>query len=108
MMWVPAYLIRGGTSKGVFFNGSKLPIGKQELDSFFLKLMGSPDPYGEQIDGLGGGSSSTSKVVVITKSLRPDHDVEYLFGQVDIKKSIVDYSGSCGNMAAGVGLFALS
>jgi len=107
-MWVPAYLIRGGTSKGLFFNGSSLPRWpKQQLDNFFLRALGSPDPYGEQIDGLGGGSSSTSKIAIITRSTDPSYDVEYLFGQVDIKRSVVDYTGSCGNMAAGVGLFAL-
>jgi 2-methylaconitate cis-trans-isomerase PrpF len=108
MHWIPACIIRGGTSKGLFFNGSKLPLQGQHLDSFFLKAMGSPDPYGEQLDGLGGGTSSTSKIVVVTKSKNPNFDVDYLFGQVDIKNRSVDYSGSCGNMAAGVGLFALS
>jgi 2-methylaconitate cis-trans-isomerase PrpF len=75
MIWIPACLIRGGTSKGLFFNGSKLQLSGASRDQFFLKALGSPDPYGEQIDGLGGGSSSTSKVSVITKSQNPMFDV---------------------------------
>lgn len=108
MNWIPASIIRGGTSKGVFFNGAKFNLEGNARDKFFLKAMGSPDPYGEQLDGLGGGTSSTSKIVVVTKSKRANHDIDYLFGQVDIGNSRVDYSGSCGNMAAGVGLFGLS
>lgn len=106
-MWQPACLIRGGTSKGLFFNGHHLPTNLNIRNNLFLKALGSPDSYGEQIDGLGGGSSSTSKVVVINKSTDPSYDVEYLFGQVDIRTATVDYSGSCGNMAAGVALFSL-
>jgi len=109
---VPATYMRGGTSKGVFFNVKDLPKKVQEpgpeRDQFLLRVIGSPDPYGKQIDGMGGATSSTSKTVILSKSTQPDHDVDYLFGQVSIDKPFVDWSGNCGNLSAAVGSFALS
>lgn len=108
---VPATYLRGGTSKGVFFNLADLPIeaqqpGKQR-DDLLLRVIGSPDPYAKQIDGMGGATSSTSKTVIVSKSATPDHDVDYLFGQVSIDKPFVDWSGNCGNLSAAVGPFAI-
>ncbi|KGY07669.1 2-methylaconitate cis-trans isomerase PrpF [Vibrio sinaloensis] len=108
---VPATYMRGGTSKGVFFNLADLPIeaqqpGKQR-DDLLLRVIGSPDPYAKQIDGMGGATSSTSKTVIVSKSATPDHDVDYLFGQVSIDKPFVDWSGNCGNLSAAVGPFAI-
>ncbi|KHT40205.1 2-methylaconitate cis-trans isomerase PrpF [Vibrio sinaloensis] len=108
---VPATYMRGGTSKGVFFNLADLPIeaqqpGKQR-DDLLLRVIGSPDPYAKQIDGMGGATSSTSKTVIVSKSTTPDHDVDYLFGQVSIDKPFVDWSGNCGNLSAAVGPFAI-
>ncbi|NLS12610.1 2-methylaconitate cis-trans isomerase PrpF [Vibrio sp. SM6] len=108
---VAATYMRGGTSKGVFFKQTDLPIEAQRSgaarDEFFQRVIGSPDPYGKQIDGMGGGTSSTSKVVIVAKSTRPDHDVDYLFGQVSIGSPHVDWSGNCGNLTAAVGPFAI-
>jgi hypothetical protein len=104
--------MRGGTSKGVFFRLDDLPERCQQpgaaRDNFLLRVIGSPDPYGKQIDGMGGATSSTSKTVILSRSTRADHDVDYLFGQVSIDKAFVDWSGNCGNLTAGVGAFAIS
>ena len=109
---VPATYMRGGTSKGVFFNLADLPEFAQkvgeERDRFLLRVIGSPDPYGKQTDGMGGATSSTSKTVILSKSDNADHDVDYLFGQVSIDKPFVDWSGNCGNLTAAVGAFAIS
>lgn len=103
--------MRGGTSKGTFFNLTDLPercqVAGSVRDNFLLRVVGSPDPYGKQIDGLGNGSSSTSKVVILSKSDVADHDVNYLFGQVAIDKAMIDWSGNCGNLTAAVGSFAI-
>lgn len=109
---IPAVYYRGGTSKGVFFKRTDLPEAAQEAgaarDKILLRVLGSPDPYGKQIDGLGNASSSTSKAVILDKSSKPDHDVDYLFGQVAIDKPFVDWSGNCGNLTAAVGAFAIA
>ena len=109
---IPATYIRGGTSKGVFFNLTDLPEAAQQpgaaRDAILLRVIGSPDPYGKQTDGMGGATSSTSKTVILAKSTQPDHDVDYLFGQVSIDKPFVDWSGNCGNLTAAVGSFAIS
>lgn len=109
---IPATYMRGGTSKGVFFSLTDLPEAAQvpgaARDSILLRVIGSPDPYGQQIDGMGGATSSTSKTVILAKSEQPDHDVDYLFGQVAINKAFVDWSGNCGNLTAAVGAFAIS
>ena len=109
---IPATYMRGGTSKGIFFKLDDLPAAAQTpgaaRDSILLRVIGSPDPYGKQIDGLGNASSSTSKAVILSKSAEPDHDVDYLFGQVSIDKPFVDWSGNCGNLTAAVGAFAIS
>ncbi len=108
---VPATYMRGGTSKGVFFKLDDLPEAAQcpgnVRDALLLRVIGSPDPYGKQIDGMGGATSSTSKTVILSKSSQPDHDVDYLFGQVSIDKPFVDWSGNCGNLSAAVGAFAI-
>jgi len=109
---IPATYIRGGTSKGVFFRLQDLPQAAQvpgaARDAILLRVIGSPDPYGKQIDGMGGATSSTSKTVILSKSTRADHDVDYLFGQVSIDKAFVDWSGNCGNLSAAVGSFSIS
>ena len=105
---IPATYMRGGTSKGVFFNAADLPPAGAARDAVLLRVMGSPDPDGKQIDGMGNASSSTSKAVILSKSTRPDHDVDYLFGQVSIDKPFVDWSGNCGNLSSAVGAFASS
>ncbi|CAH2901457.1 MAG: 2-methylaconitate isomerase [uncultured Paraburkholderia sp.] len=109
---IPATYMRGGTSKGVFFRLQDLPDAAQmpgaARDALLLRVIGSPDPYGKQIDGMGGATSSTSKTVIIAKSSKPDHDVDYPFGQVSIDKPFVDWSGNCGNLSAAVGPFAIS
>jgi probable AcnD-accessory protein PrpF len=109
---IPATYMRGGTSKGVFFRLQDLPPAAQQQgsarDALLLRVIGSPDPYGKQIDGMGGATSSTSKAVILSKSVRPDHDIDYLFGQVSIDKAFVDWSGNCGNLSAAVGAFAIS
>ncbi|MCS0162649.1 2-methylaconitate cis-trans isomerase PrpF [Vibrio alginolyticus] len=108
---VPATYMRGGTSKGVFFNLEDLPQEAQMAgaarDKLLLRVIGSPDPYAKQIDGMGGATSSTSKTVIVSRSSRADHDVDYLFGQVSIDKPFVDWSGNCGNLSAAVGPFAI-
>jgi probable AcnD-accessory protein PrpF len=109
---IPATYMRGGTSKGVFFRLQDLPEAAQvpgaARDALLMRVIGSPDPYGKQIDGMGGATSSTSKTVIIAKSSRPGHDVDYLFGQVSIDQAFVDWSGNCGNLSAAVGPFAIS
>lgn len=109
---IPATYMRGGTSKGVFFNLKDLPESAQvpgaARDALLLRVIGSPDPYDKQIDGMGGATSSTSKTVILAKSSRADHDVDYLFGQVSIDKPFIDWSGNCGNLSAAVGAFAIS
>jgi probable AcnD-accessory protein PrpF len=109
---IPATYMRGGTSKGVFFSLEDLPeaarVPGKVRDDLLLRVIGSPDPYGKQTDGMGGATSSTSKTVIISKSDKADHDVNYLFGQVAIDKAFVDWSGNCGNLTAAVGAFAIS
>ena len=109
---IPATYMRGGTSKGVFFNLQDMPASTQvpgsARDALLLRVIGSPDPYGKQTDGMGGATSSTSKTVILAKSTQPDHDVDYLFGQVAIDKAFVDWSGNCGNLSAAVGAFAIN
>jgi probable AcnD-accessory protein PrpF len=109
---VPATYMRGGTSKGVFFRLLDLPPTAQTpgaaRDALLLRVIGSPDPYGKHTDGMGGATSSTSKTVILSKSDRPDHDVDYLFGQVSIDKPFIDWSGNCGNLSAAVGPFAIA
>lgn len=104
---IPAYYMRGGTSKGVFFLPDDLPADKAARDAILRRVMGSPDPYRQQIDGMGGATSSTSKVVLVSRSTRPDCDVDYLFGQVSIDQPLIDWSGNCGNLTAAVGPFAI-
>ncbi|ELA7931124.1 2-methylaconitate cis-trans isomerase PrpF [Vibrio parahaemolyticus] len=108
---VPATYMRGGTSKGVFFNLEDLPseaqVAGEARDKLLLRVIGSPDPYGKQIDGMGGATSSTSKTVIVSRSSRDGHDVDYLFGQVSIDKPFVDWSGNCGNLSAAIGPFAI-
>ncbi|WP_158116508.1 2-methylaconitate cis-trans isomerase PrpF [Vibrio cincinnatiensis] len=108
---IPATYLRGGTSKGVFFKLSDLPLAAQvpgeARDKLLLRIIGSPDAYGKQIDGMGGATSSTSKTVIVSKSEKEGHDVDYLFGQVSIDKPFVDWSGNCGNLSAAVGPFAI-
>ena len=108
---IPATYLRGGTSKGVFFRLSDLPERCQQpgpaRDALFLRVIGSPDPYGAHMDGMGGATSSTAKCVILSKSQQPDHDVDYLYGQVAIDKAFVDWSGNCGNLSTGAGAFAI-
>jgi len=109
---IPATYMRGGTSKGVFFRLDDLPEVAQTpgtaRDNLLLRVIGSPDPYGKQTDGMGGATSSTSKTVILSKSTQENHDVDYLFGQVAIDRAFVDWSGNCGNLTAAVGAFAIS
>ncbi|MCG2582473.1 MAG: 2-methylaconitate cis-trans isomerase PrpF [Marinobacter sp.] len=109
---VPATYMRGGTSKGVFFRLQDLPeacqVPGEARDKLLLRVIGSPDPYQKQIDGMGGATSSTSKTVILAEPTQPDHDVDYLFGQVSIDKPFVDWSGNCGNLTAAVGAFAIN
>ena len=109
---VPATYMRGGTSKGTFFKLSDLPercqVAGESRDNFLLRVIGSPDPYGKQIDGLGNGSSSTSKTVILSEASQADHDVNYLFGQVNIAKPMIDWAGNCGNLTAAVGACAIN
>ncbi|HZX51655.1 2-methylaconitate cis-trans isomerase PrpF [Pseudomonas sp. XK-1] len=108
---IPATYMRGGTSKGVFFRLQDLPENCQvpgaARDALFMRVIGSPDPYAAQIDGMGGATSSTSKCVILSKSSQPDHDVDYLYGQVSIDKAFVDWSGNCGNLSTAAGAFAI-
>lgn len=109
---VPATYMRGGTSKGVFFSLTDLPevaqVPGEARDKLLLRVIGSPDPYGKHTDGMGGATSSTSKIVILAKSESADHDVDYLFGQVSIDKPFIDWSGNCGNLTAAVGAFAIN
>jgi probable AcnD-accessory protein PrpF len=109
---LPATYMRGGTSKGVFFRLQDLPeaarVPGAARDALLLRVIGSPDPYGKQIDGMGGATSSTSKAVIVDRSTRPGHDVDYPFGQVSIDKPFVDWSGNCGNLSSAVGSFAIA
>lgn len=109
---IPATYMRGGTSKGVFFRREDLPAAAQQpgpaRDALLMRVIGSPDPYGQHIDGMGGATSSTSKTVIISRSSRPGHDVDYLYGQVAIGEAFVDWSGNCGNLSAAVGPFAIA
>ena len=109
---VPATYMRGGTSKGVFFKLIDLPkpaqVAGEARDNLLLRIIGSPDPYGKQTDGMGGATSSTSKTVILSKSEQPNHDVDYLFGQVAIDKPFIDWSGNCGNLTSAVGAFAIT
>ena len=109
---IAATYLRGGTSKGVFFRLDDLPerarVPGPARDALLMRVIGSPDPYGKQIDGMGGATSSTSKTVIVAKSARPGHDVDYLFGQVAIAQRFVDWSGNCGNLSAAVGPFAIA
>lgn len=109
---VPATYIRGGTSKGVFFRLEDLPASVQApgpaRDAFLMRVIGSPDPYAKHTDGMGGATSSTSKTVIVSKSSQPDHDVDYLYGQVSIDQAFVDWSGNCGNLTTAVGPFAIA
>ncbi|MDD0843616.1 2-methylaconitate cis-trans isomerase PrpF [Pseudomonas sp. Gutcm_11s] len=108
---IPATYIRGGTSKGVFFRLQDLPercqVPGEARDKLFMRVIGSPDPYSAHIDGMGGATSSTSKCVILSRSSQPDHDVDYLYGQVSIDKAFVDWSGNCGNLSTAAGAFAL-
>jgi 2-methylaconitate isomerase len=105
---IPAVFMRGGTSKGVFFRVSDLPPDPRQRDQILLRVIGSPDPYEKQTDGMGGATSSTSKVVLIAPSSRDDCDVDYLFGQVSIDKPVIDWSGNCGNLTSAVGPYAIA
>ena len=109
---IPATYMRGGTSKGVFFRLQDLPERARQpgpaRDALLLRVIGSPDPYAKQIDGMGGATSSTSKTVIVSASTRADHDIDYLFGQVSIDTAFVDWSGNCGNLSAAVGAFAIA
>lgn len=109
---IPATYMRGGTSKGVFFRLEDLPPAAQvpgaARDALLMRVIGSPDPYEKQIDGMGGATSSTSKTVILSKSSQADHDIDYLFGQVSIDKRFVDWSGNCGNLSAAVGPFGIA
>ena len=109
---IPAIYLRGGTSKGTFFRLQDMPASTQmpgaARDRLFQRVVGSPDPYAAHIDGMGGATSSTSKCVILAASARPDHDVDYLYGQVSIDKSFVDWSGNCGNLSAAVGPCAIA
>ena len=109
---IPAIYMRGGTSKGVFFRLEDLPPVAQQpgqaRDALLMRVIGSPDPYGKHTDGMGGATSSTSKVVILSRSSQPDHDIDYLFGQVSIDTAFVDWSGNCGNLSAAVGPCAIA
>ena len=109
---INATYMRGGTSKGVFFRLQDLPPEAQTpgaaRDALLLRVIGSPDPYGKHTDGMGGATSSTSKCVIIAPASRPDHDVDYLYGQVSIDSAFVDWSGNCGNLSTAVGPFAIT
>ena len=104
---IPAVFMRGGTSKAIMFHAHDLPADRKAWDEIFAAAMGSPDPYGRQLDGMGGGVSSVSKVCVLAPSARDDADIDYTFAQVQVKESKVDYKGNCGNMSSAVGPFAV-
>lgn len=109
---IPATYMRGGTSKGVFFRLEDLPEFARApgpaRDALLMRVIGSPDPYGKHTDGMGGATSSTSKVVIIARSSEPDHDVDYLYGQVPLDQPFIDWSGNCGNLSSAVGPFAIA
>ncbi|MGB7302596.1 MAG: 2-methylaconitate cis-trans isomerase PrpF [Burkholderiaceae bacterium] len=109
---IPATYMRGGTSKGVFFKLDDLPqaarVPGEARDKLLMRVIGSPDPYGKHTDGMGGATSSTSKTVILSRSDQPDHDIDYLFGQVSIDTAFVDWSGNCGNLSSAVGAFAVA
>ena len=105
--FIPAIFMRGGSSKGVFFHARDLPAERAARDAIFLAVLGSPDPYGRQLDGMGGGISSLSKAVIIGPPTHPDADVDYLFAQVAVDKPVVDWSSNCGNLSSAVGPFAM-
>ncbi|MBS4103432.1 PrpF domain-containing protein, partial [Tsukamurella paurometabola] len=107
LRWIDATFLRGGTSKGLFFRETDLPPAGPERDRLFLRALGSPDPFGRQLDGMGGGLSSLSKVVVVRESGEPGVGLEYTFGQAAIRDAVMDYSGNCGNLSAAVVPFAL-
>src|SRR5258706_15062716 len=104
---IPAVFMRGGTSNAVVFNAKDLPADRAQWDEIFLAAIGSPDPYGRQLDGMGGGVSSLSKVCIVGPSSRPDADIDYTFAQVQVKEAKGDYSGNCGNMSSAMGPFAV-
>ena len=105
---IPAVYMRGGTSKGVFFHAPDLPADQAARERVLLRVIGSPDPYGKQIDGMGAATSSTSKIVILSRSTRDDCDVDYLFGQVAIDRAMIDWSGNCGNLTSAVGPYAIT
>ena len=105
--FIPAIFMRGGSSKGVFFHARDLPADRAARDAIFQSVLGSPDPYGRQLDGMGGGISSLSKAVIIGPPTHPDADVDYLFAQVAVDKPVVDWSSNCGNLSSAVGPFAV-
>jgi probable AcnD-accessory protein PrpF len=105
---IPATYMRGGTSKGLFFRADSLPSNQELRDCILLRILGSPDPYGQQIDGMGGATSSTSKVMLIAPSTSPEFDLDYSFGQVAIDRPIIDWAGNCGNLTSAVGPFAIT
>ncbi|MFO0182112.1 MAG: PrpF domain-containing protein, partial [Alphaproteobacteria bacterium] len=105
--FIPAIFMRGGSSKGVFFHARDLPQDRAQQDAIFLAVLGSPDPYGRQLDGMGGGISSLSKAVIIGPPTHPDADVDYLFAQVAVDTPVVDWSSNCGNLSSAVGPFAV-
>ena len=105
--FIPAVFMRGGSSKGVFFHNRDLPTDRAVQDVIFLSVLGSPDPYGRQLDGMGGGISSLSKAVIIGPPTHPDADVDYLFAQVAVDKPFVDWSSNCGNLSSAVRSFAV-
>lgn len=105
--FIPAVFLRGGSSKGVFFHAKDLPQDRAKQDAIFLSVLGSPDPYGRQLDGMGGGISSLSKAVIIGPPSHPDADVDYTFAQVAVDRPLVDWSSNCGNLSSAVGPFAV-
>ena len=105
---IPATWMRGGTSKGLFVMAQDLPTQREQRDALLLSALGSPDPYGKQINGVGGATSSTSKIVIVSRSLQPDCEIEFLFGQVAIDRAQIDYSGNCGNLTTAVAPFAIA
>ena len=105
--WVPAVFVRGGTSKGLFFHARDLPAGRAATDRLLLAALGSPDPYGRQLDGMGGGISPLSKAVIVGPPTRPEAEVDYTFAQVAVDRPLVDYGANCGNLTSAVGPFAV-
>jgi 2-methylaconitate isomerase len=104
---IRAVFVRGGTSRALIFHGRDLDGDRDRWDAVFLAALGSPDPNGRQLDGLGGGISSLSKVAVVGPPTRPDADVDYTFGQVEVTRPAVDYRGNCGNISSAIGPFAI-